>query len=121
MRSRHSHFNRLSREGRHIFEFLHQTQIYSFAYWPTANAGRVKNIRIMFADKFWEDPLKSRYLLPEVIQHRVRWRMSIVSTTMHLATGDDVNARNLLFQDCGLSSTKLRVSKIARQELAGGD
>ena len=43
--------------------------------------------------------LKRWNFLPEMIQHRIGRRVSIVRSTMHLAAGDDVDARDLLFQD----------------------
>ena len=61
--------------------------------------------------------LKSRDFLPEVVQHGVRWRMSIVRPPMHLATCDDIDPRDFLFQNRGLSCAKLRVSEIARREI----
>src|ERR1700683_2825316 len=47
--------------------------------------------------------------------------MSIVRSPMHLATCNDIDAGDLLFQNCGLSCAKLCVSEIARCELSQGD
>ena len=62
-------------------------------------------------------PSKCGDLLPEVIQHRVGRRVAVMGPPMHLAAGDHVDARHLLFQDGGLHRPELRIGDIAGREL----
>ena len=47
--------------------------------------------------------------------------MAVVGPPVHLPAGDDVDARDLLFEDGGLGGAQLRVGEIARRELSCGD
>ena len=52
-----------------------------------------------------------------MIEHRV-WRgVAIVRPTMHFAAGDDVDSRDLLFQDGGLRGPQLRIREITRRPI----
>jgi hypothetical protein len=65
--------------------------------------------------------LKGGDFLPEVVQHRVGRRVTIVRPPMHLTARDDVDSRRLLFQNRGLGGAKLRVGEIARRKITQGN
>src|ERR1700750_2259596 len=103
MRARHRDLDGLRGECRYSPELAGKAEVNRVADRPPADGGRVKHIRIVLADRLWSGlALKSRYLLPEMIEHRV-WRgMAIVGAPVHLAPGDHVDARDLLLQYCRL-------------------
>lgn len=65
--------------------------------------------------------LKGGDSLPEMVQHRVGRRVTIVRPPMHLAARDDVDSRRLLLQNRGLSGAKLRVGEIGCRKIAQGN
>ena len=52
-----------------------------------------------------------------MIQHRVRRRVSVVPTPMHLTARDHIDPSDLLFEDGSLCGPQLRVCEIALGEL----
>ena len=62
-------------------------------------------------------PRKAGILLPEVIEHGIGRRMTVVGAAVHLAAGDHINSRDLLIQDSGLLDAKLRVGHRAHAKL----
>jgi hypothetical protein len=82
----------------------------------------MKHIRVMLADRLRSgNALKSGNLLPEMVQHRIRGRVPIVSPPMHLTSRDDVDPRRFLFQNRSLRRTKLGIREIGRRDFAQGD
>ena len=80
------------------------------------------DVRIVLGDRLGSGlSLKSRDLLPEMVEHRVGRRVPVMRAPMHFASGDHVDPRNLLFYDRRLHRAKLRVGKIGRLELSQGD
>ena len=74
----------------------------------------MKHIRVVLSN--WLGPrfaLKRRNLLPEVVEHRVRRRVTIVSTPMHFSAGDHVDPGDFLFEDGSLARAKLGVQEVA--------
>src|SRR5581483_5523802 len=56
--------------------------------------------------------------VPEVVEHRIGWRVPIVGAPMHLAAGDDIDTGDFLLQYGRLGSPQLGVGKIPRERVA---
>src|SRR5215210_5212600 len=82
----------------------------------------MEDVRVVGRDRLWpRAALKSRDLLPKVVQHGVRRRVTVVRPPMHLTACDDVNSGNFLVEDRGLGCAILRVGHGRHRELSDGD
>jgi hypothetical protein len=97
-------------QRRDRLELVDQTQIDVIPDPRSAGRCGVEYVRVMWCDGLRpRAALKSWYLLPEEIQHRVGRRMSIVRASIHLAARNNVNPRDLLFENGRLTCSILRV------------
>ena len=108
--SGHRNLDRLLRKGGDRPEFISEAEVDIIEDSGTAGCRRVKDIGIVGRDRLgagWA--LERRNLLPEVVQHRIRRRVAIVGAPVHFAAGDDVDAGDLLIEDCRLAGAILGI------------
>src|SRR6266516_1114830 len=73
----------------------------------------MEDIGILRADLLWSSFLgKPRNLLPEEVEHSVRWRMTIIGSPVHLAAGNDIYSGGFLIQNGSLAGSILCISHI---------
>src|SRR5215472_1166845 len=118
VRPGHRDLYRFACKGGDCSEFVGQTEIYAVGYRASADRSGVGDIWIVLGDLLGPGfSLKGRNLLPEMVEHSVRGRVTIVGAPMHLAVRDHVDPRRLLLQDRRLHRAKLCVAEIGRLEL----
>ena len=72
----------------------------------------------MFCDRFWPGlPLKSRYSLPEEVEHGIRGRVPVMGSTVRLATCNHVYPCGLLLGDSRLHDPVLCVGHVLWEQL----
>jgi hypothetical protein len=107
------------------FEFGDEAEIGVVVDLALAGGGGMENVGVVRGDRLRPcTALEGGNLLPELVQHRVRRRVTIMRAPVHLAAGDDVDACYLLIEDGALTGPVLRgesrpVGKPARCAPAG--
>ena len=113
MRPGHGDLHRLSGEGRDRPEFLDEAEIDRVLDRPPADSRGVKDIGVVSGDGLRLCfTTEGGNLLPEIVEHRVRRRMTIVRPAMHLPAGDHIDAGDLLLEDGSLCRPQLRIGEI---------
>src|SRR5687768_3281643 len=78
----------------------------------------MKYVGIVRGDGLWTGcALKRRNLLPEEIQHRVGRSMPVMGAAVHLAAGDNVDARQVLIENRSLPGAVLRIDQRRHRQL----
>ena len=119
VRPRHGDLDRLARERRDGLELVDQPQVDRIV-WRAADRGRVKHVGIVLLMLI--GPIApGRQGSSARNNSASRWAASAgCGSAVHLAAGDHIDSRGLLFQDRCLRRPELRIRKIAFGELTQG-
>jgi hypothetical protein len=118
MRPGHGDLHRFACKGRDGFEFVGEAQINIVRYRPSADRRRMEDVDVIAGDGLGASfALKRRNFVPEMIEHRVGRGVAIVPAPVHFASGDDIDAGDLLLKDCGLGRAQLSISEVTFREL----
>ena len=97
MGSSHRHLDRLASEGGDGHELINQTEVDVIGYRATADRRRMRNIRIVLGYRLgFGFTLKGWNLLPEMVQHRIGRRVTVMAPAMHFPARDHIDPGDLL-------------------------